>query len=898
MKLIRGAPGSGKTALVFREFREALHSSTAGPGVKALRIVVPTATLVRHFQHELARDGIVFSPHYVISLNRLVRERALPAGPAVLLPEGLKRALVRDALVLLKFPEFASVATTSGMTATVLDTIELFENAGGNPDQLASSVRRLGSCARPFEKLWRSVREEAYRRGYCFRSDLLRAAASNPAPARIWLDGFAGFSPVEREFLRGLDKVCDITLTLTDSNAADEVRKFAMELGARDILLPGRPRQPRETLIAAPTIEREADEIARRILQLNEQGTDFRRIGIALRDSSTYVPLLKGVFERFGIPARFYFSSPLRKHPVAIFLGGLIDGVLNGWDFEAAITTLRAHPGWGTRADFDRFEYAVREAMPGRGPADLLHLCQAPWLHDEIANCLKIDAWKTAVQKPDEWAQRIEALAANVYRPGRLEIPRDHSGIEMARSHVAALQAWLDTISSVCDFWTPARAISLAEFWSVASFVIDSAIVRPVDDRAGVVHVMDAHEARQWDVAALFVCGMTDRDFPRQPPRNLLFPDSDIEILRKSGVMLRRSADYEDDERWLYQSLRTRATQALFLSRPERDVSGKSVQPSRLLDRAVQPETARLCQPLSRTPAPHLPGTGRISSAALQSEIAGLHQSISITSLEDLTQCRFKFFSRKTLLLKDAPEPPGERLQPLVLGSIMHAALERWLTDKSRDFVDVFEIAFDEACRARHLPPGYKLEVERIRFREIARSVSASDLWTPDSSDVEVPLTLEFPGGIQVQGRVDRIDRFGGDCVIVDYKSGKIANVAKLITSRTKLQGPLYALAARENLGLNPVAMIFWAARDDKPFGWGAVPGGIDLGLLPIPDNWIADAKARTVGRISDFLGGDVRARPEEAGECRWCDFVAACRVEQTVLVQVERAQVERARGA
>ena len=63
----------------------------------------------------------------------------------------------------------------------------------------------------------------------------------------------------------------------------------------------------------------------------------------------------------------------------------------------------------------------------------------------------------------------------------------------------------------------------------MASIAIETAVVHPVDDRANVVHVMNAFEARQWDVAALFVGGMTDRDFPRQHPQNLLFPDSDVD---------------------------------------------------------------------------------------------------------------------------------------------------------------------------------------------------------------------------------------------------------------------------------------------------------------------------------------------------------------------------------
>ena len=889
MKLVRGASGSGKTALVFGEFKDELRA-----GRTDLRIVVPTATLVRHFQHELARDGMVFPPHSVISLSRFARERAARNTKRELVPEGLLRAIVRDILRRFPFPEFAEVAATEGMTAIAIDTIDLFENAACTPDKLAS-VRKAGPEARAFARLWRAASDAVRACGYLMRADLMRFAAANTQPARIWLDGFLNFSPLEREFVQALEKVCDLTLTLTDSPATDEIRKFAMQSRAEDRLLPGGARKPKTVPIEARTLEREADEIARRILALRDRGTPFREIGVALRDAETYVPLLRGTFERFGIPAHFYFARPLRKHPVATFLGGLIRGALNDWDFEPALETLRAHPRWGRSAEFDRFDFAVREAMPGHGAEALLALCEQDWLRDEIAVCLKTEAWKNTLQKPAEWQARFEGLVRTLYRPGTLDTPRDHADVEIARSHVAALRAWsaaIAPIASIGAFRNEAdQPISLDEFWNIAAGAVESAVVQPVDDRADAVHAMSVYEARQWDLDSLFVCGMTDRDFPRQHPQNLLFPDRDIDRLHAAGIPLRKAADQDREERWLFDSLRTRAASSLFLTAPEKDASGKSVERSRfLLDFKGPTERASPCIPAPRFAA-GAPGTaGRVDSLSLQAGMAELHRRISLTALEDLAQCRFRFFAGRTLLLKGPPERPGERLNRRVTGSILHAALERWLADKGRDFVDLFELAFDEMCRVERLPAGYKLEVERIAFREIARRVSANDLWTPDASKAEVELALEFPGGITVKCRIDRIDIFEkGDCVIVDYKSSKTASVQKLVASRTRLQGPLYALAAREGLDLNPVAMFYWAVRDDKRYGWGNVPGA-DLGLQPMPENWANEARARTIERLAGFLRGEVDARPEEAEQCRWCDFRNACRVEQQAVVMIEGA--------
>jgi ATP-dependent helicase/DNAse subunit B len=882
VRLIRGAPGAGKTARVFQEFRDALPHRRA-----TLRIVVPTATLVRHFQHELARAGLVFPPSSVLSLRRFIAEQAPGLKPV---PDGLLRATVRDALHRLKPAGFEEVSETDGMVSTILEAIGLFENAGATPEKLAA-VRRLTPHARAFESVWRAVAAAVRARGFASRTELLRAAAAGVRGLRVWMDGFVAFSPLETELVRALAHSCDLTLTLTDSPAGDDIRRLALHLGAEDRLLPGSARRPQIQAVEANSIEREADEIARRILALHERGTPFREIGVALHDQPSYVPLLRGVFERFGIPARFYFSAPLRHHPAAIFLGGLIENALAGWEFGSTLDTLRAHPAWGAGASFDWFDFAVREAMPGRGAEDLVKHCDNEKLSSRIRQCLAVAPWARETQAPADWARRFEQLASALYQPGVLVVARDRAALETQRSHVAALAAWTEAVESVTAFWPDAaEPVSLEEFWRAASEAIEAATVQTRDDRRDVVHVMSVYEARQWDVAALFVCGVTDRDFPKKHPRNLLFPDPDIDALRKAGIPLRKASDIDREEEFLFDALRTRARSSLVLSWPSHDAAGKTVQWSRFCAAGSQP--ARLCRPEPRV----IPGpagvAGRVDSPALLAALAAQHQRISLTALEDLAQCRFKFFARRTLRLEGRPERPGERLKPLVTGLILHDALEAWLkNNRQGEFVPLFEAAFNKTCFEKHLPPGYRLEVERIQLRKIAESVGASEKWTPLSSDAEVEVALDFPGGITVTGRIDRIDRIGDrDCIIVDYKSSRTARVEQMVESAVKLQGPLYALAARERLHLNTVAMMYHAVREDKRFGWGAVPG-LDLNLKPMPLNWIEDARSRTIERISDFLGGAIQADPAERDQCRWCDFAQACRYTETqALVMVGSA--------
>jgi len=100
------------------------------------------------------------------------------------------------------------------------------------------------------------------------------------------------------------------------------------------------------------------------------------------------------------------------------------------------------------------------------------------------------------------------------------------------------------------------------------------------------------------------------------------------------------------------------------------------------------------------------------------------------------------------------------------------------------------------------------------------------------------------------------------------------------VESETKLQGPIYALAARDQLGLKPVAMAFWAVREDELFGWGEIPDYKGKALQEMPRNWADDARTFASERLATYLAGDAVARPHDEAQCKWCDFAAACRVE------------------
>lgn len=871
MRLIRGAPGTGKTARVFQAFSDAVRSQPVTNSETALRIVVPTATLVRHYQHELARTGLVFDPNSVVSLSRF----ALECAPALsLAPAGLVRALVRTALSRLQLPEFIQVAETPGMADIIIETITRFENAGCTPDRLAK-IRTLSPLGKAFHRVWKEVDAAIAQRGFAMRGQLFREAAASIPPAKIWIDGFLRFSPLESDFLRAIAAACDVTLTLTEGPVTFDAYRFAMELGASDRLLPGSPRPPQPIAVQAPSPDREADEIARRILALHAEGTEFAAIAVALREVEAWLPLLRTTFDRFGIPARYYFSWPVARHPVAVFLRGLMDCALKDWDFASALSAFRAHPAWGHTADFDRFDFKVREAMPNHGAEALLSLCESDTLRARLTDCIKVSAWRSELLPAELWRRRLQHLAETLYSIRTVAEPQDYAAVETARSHAAGLRAWSAALDTAVHIYAAETPVSFEKFHAVVADALDATGMQIPDDRHNVVHVMSAFEARQWQVKTLFVCGMTSRDYPRRAAQNLLFPDSDLESLRRAGIPLRTSADEDRDEELLFDSLKTRASENLILTVAARDSGGNTVVPSRHFVEAGSIANAPACKVTINVSALEESRAGHISEALLPA-LAAQHQSIALTKLEDLAKCRFRFFSERTLALKGVPDRPDERLSASAAGLIVHEAMELWLADRTRDFVSLFETTFDEFCRDKNILPGYQLEVNRVRLRRVARKVNESVSWPLVSSELEADCSFILPNNVKVTCRIDRIDRLlNDDCIVVDYKSGKTANVKKLVERETSLQGPLYALAVRDTRHLKPIAMVFLAVRENKIFGWGDMPD-----LLPIPPDWMESARDRTVARLRSFLAGDVHAEPTHADDCIWCDFKHACRVE------------------
>ena len=152
---------------------------------------------------------------------------------------------------------------------------------------------------------------------------------------------------------------------------------------------------------------------------------------------------------------------------------------------------------------------------------------------------------------------------------------------------------------------------------------------------------------------------------------------------------------------------------------------------------------------------------------------------------------------------------------------------------------------------------------------------------------------VEIVEGVRVRGRIDRVDVWDRYALVRDYKSGKSADTYKVASweSKNRLQAPLYMLAVRELLGLEPAGGVYVPLGHDKVQARGMVAedveqvgsGFIRTDRLPRADfdarlEWARERIADTAGRMRR---GELSCNPET---CAWnggCSYPSICRTEE-----------------
>jgi ATP-dependent helicase/DNAse subunit B len=875
------------------------HEALSG-GNHAVRLLVPTATMAQHLQNRLARDGFVFSHRLIQTLSGFLRPwtgEAPEVSPSVLY------LLVEQAARRVARAEFERVIEFHGFCASLARTIEEFASAGCDSKRLAANLPEV-PLGDPFLAVYQEVDRELARRGLALRGTRLMAASERIASEglggirTIWLDGFHALPDPELAVIGALGKHAELTLTL-DEAELDEA--MLGRLGALDFSeerARGSRTRPALALIQAPSMEREVEEIAHRILQQADAGRPFREMGVIVRSADLYAPILRATLDRFGIPARFYFDERLEHHAVVRFLTGAIDAMLGGWDHAATLAVLRLAPRFADFGLMDRFDFAVRERIPQSGLSGLRALLvdedgqtrpYAERLLHKLDSLATLEEWRNFELTPKDWAERFATLRG-IFRPARPMEPISHEIALQYRSQAAVLDVFDEALAEAAQALSGARHLPIEEFWRAVKSILRLKPLRLADGRRNVVHVMSAHEARQWVLPVVYVCGMVEKQFPQVHHQDPFFSDAARCRLHASGIRVRTAAEFEREERKLFDAAITRATLLATLSYPEFDSRGeRNLQSIYLEHLTIAAEETEPVRPAARAQVPP-PARGAICAPELLVYLGQKTATLSPTALEAFLQCPFQYFTQRFLRLKSAPKLPHARFDFLTQGEIVHEVLAEWW-QHPQDVTALFERVFAACLEKKYIPSGYHTERLRNAMLEDLRRFATEDGWprVACQSETEIEFTFPLAEGIEVKGRIDRLDTApGGESYVIDYKYSAAARVKDKLKDEKLLQAPLYMMAA-EHLGKRAAGMYYVGVKGEVQYaGWSDHPLMESLGL---PENWLENTRRRTVEIVGEIRAGRVEVRPADRENCRFCDAKDVCRVETESPALIEIAE-------
>ena len=894
--LLIGPPGSGKTHFVLTRLEAAIREGRASQ----VKLIVPTASMAQHTLHTLARRGLVVPGRLVATMAEFVADLT----PTLQTPAAAAEAwLLRGAIRETGREEFAQIKTSLGLHAAVLGTIREFWAEGSGASAAARFLKTPQQEA--FLELFRDYERRLEQAGYFNPGMRFRQAASGikdgglGALREVYFDGFVNFTAGEHDIVQAvLDAVENGTVTL----AEDPAKKFARSPIER-LEVVQRP-QIRPQVIQAPTPLGEVEEIARRII---EEKRLFHHYGVVLRTPEQYAPLIQPVFERLGIPFRLRLPEPLARHGAARFLAGLLRAVSNGFPAEETLDVLkRAASPLGLDPAMDRFDFRVRENLPGRGLAFLKRQAGGSGsLGLLLARLDSIAGWRNKKAGPREWAERTQSL-----QQSWLAMPPVSDGIAMAR--VLELRSLADAIAAIAEAASDAAELleddridraSLSQYLDAFELVLENTMQRSADQRRNVVNVLSIYEARQWELPVVFVPGLVEGQFPRRYGQNLFVPDSDRRLLRRNGIHLRTTKDQDEEERFLFRIATTRATEKLILSYARFDEQDRQQLRSFFLDQPKDEDIPATPVRLRESAALfRVQRSAGFDSPSLQELVLNKHERFAPTALETFLQCPFKHFAERTLKLREPPVKPENRLDASVEGTIVHHTIALWSADPNKPIKDVLENVLIEQCEAASVPPGFRTLAARCRLEADLERFAAEELARPIPAARQQELEASFDyliddmdqAPFRITGRIDRYEIMGENLgFVIDYKySGKL-RVDQLMKEHSlglRVQAPLYLIGLQREKGLRPVGLRYWGLRHKTTMRGWVVDGLCPPELIQKQDQrlsedgfqvMLSDALGRASDAIEQIRNGRIKVDPADRTICNtYCHFRDVCRIQ------------------
>ena len=387
---------------------------------------------------------------------------------------------------------------------------------------------------------------------------------------------------------------------------------------------------------------------------------------------------------------------------------------------------------------------------------------------------------------------------------------------------------FLDRLAQFIREWQPKSATSrLGEFVEYLDYFAQAGGYIDLEQTGGdAVQLMTVHAAKGLEFDHVFILRLTHRGFPMAPRTAVLeFP----EALMKEEVP--KGDFHTQEERRLFYVALTRARERLTLT----TMVHKRSKPSLFLDDILSAPSLARKNIEQLTPAALPPPEPRAGSAVDDSLFGEARRNarvysriarwalqyrppvfgplqLSHSAIETYQMCPQKFLFGNVWGIRGGPNAAT------TFGNVMHRTIREFINalrkGRRLPFEEV-EAILRREWTSLGFEDGYQEGLYLHDGVEQLRAFHASCLAAPpDVFAQEKGFTLDLENGVQVTGRMDQINRVAqGEVEIVDYKTGRPKTE---VQAQKGLQLSVYALAARENLGLEPVRLAYYNLQTNE----------------------------------------------------------------------------------
>lgn len=480
-----------------------------------------------------------------------------------------------------------------------------------------------------------------------------------------------------------------------------------------------------------------------------------------------------------------------------------------------------------------------------------------------------------------------------------------------AERDVAALQAFKDVLRGLvlAESVLDNDSLEYSEFYNDLHGAVDSAMFTvPAESGVFVASVLDG---RGLSFEAVALMGLSEGEFPKQECEDILLRESDRAALRLETKL-------HGDEGTLFYQAVTRGRQRLLLTRPYLAEDGQAWESSpfwaeinrlsgnqpavrvrgdvRLVDSAEAASNVEWVESAQDFDI-HIKNGIEVLRARMNpkaigiyegelfdlSERFGMSHGWSASRLESYGTCPFEFFIAYGLELEPREEAE-EGYDVRMLGSMLHKILEEVYGDPSTSLRATAEKVFADApaeygFRPTALWAQQQAELLRVLEKTIEELNKVSQGFTPHTMEARFgmgnpSLVLKTSAGdVRLHGYIDRLDSApDGSLRVIDYKAGSTLISASHLKEGRRLQLPIYAMAARDALGLGDISGgFYWHIQkaEASSLKLEKFEGGVEAAF--------ALAVAHIGGHVTGIRTGHFEPKAPEEGCPSYCPAVNFC---------------------